>query len=252
MPGPASIVRIFFGFIAFAIATALFFCAALLLFPWRHVRIKLCNVYGKSVGYTVTRLAGATPIVRHRERIRDNFPAIYVANHTSTLDVFLSIWLCPVGGCGIAKKQITKVPFFGQLYLLSGHLLIDRADRARAIGAVDEAVQLVKKYRLGIWIMPEGTRSRDGRLQPFKPGFVHLAVATGLPVVPIVFHGLHRTWQKGSLDLNRIDVPIDVLPAIETTSWTTKTARAHAEFVHDVVAAALSEDQRPLVVGEGT
>jgi 1-acyl-sn-glycerol-3-phosphate acyltransferase len=246
MPGPASLVRIFFAMIVFGIGTLAFIVSALPLIPWRLARIKLGNYYGKSIGYVIMRIAGATPIVHHRERLRAGFPAIYVANHTSTLDMFLSIWLCPVGGCGIMKKQITKIPLFGLLYLLSGHLLIDRADRRRAIDAVNEAARLAKLHKLGVWIMPEGTRSRDGRLQPFKLGFVHLAIATGLPIVPVVLHGLHRTWQKGSFKLRRVTVPIDVLDAIPTTSWTVETAREHAAHVHDVIATALGPDQKPV------
>jgi 1-acyl-sn-glycerol-3-phosphate acyltransferase len=94
--------------------------------------------------------------------------------------------------------------------------------------------------------MPEGTRSKDGRLLAFKKGFVHLAVATGFPVVPVVVHGAHKAWRNGSL-LEFVPMPMDIeiLPPIDTTSWTEETAADHALAVHDLFVAHLREDQRP-------
>jgi 1-acyl-sn-glycerol-3-phosphate acyltransferase len=215
------------------------------------LRIKLCNYYGKIVGYSVTRIAGVTPRLHHPERLNGSFPAIYVANHASTLDAFLSIWLCPVGGCGVVKKESLRVPFWGQLYRLSGHLWIDRSDREQAISAMREAAEAVRRYKLGIWIMPEGTRSRDGRLLPFKKGFVHLAIATGLPVVPVVMHGIHKNWEKGKYTLRPMTADIEVLAPVDTSSWRAETAQAHAEQVHALFAEHLREDQKPLSLAAG-
>jgi 1-acyl-sn-glycerol-3-phosphate acyltransferase len=239
-------LRLALGFSLVAIAAVPWMLAALLLLPWRALRIRLVNHYGHLIGYAITRLAGCTPLVRDRELLDGSFPAIYVANHTSILDVFICIWLCPMGGCGVVKKEVVRIPFFGQLYLLSGHLMIDRNVPDKAIAALNEIAALVRKHRLGIWIMPEGTRSRDGRLQPFKPGFVHLAIATGLPVVPVVLHGVHRCWKPGSLRSYPIDLNIEVLPPIDTGAWRLETARSHAQEVHDRLAARLGPDQRPV------
>ncbi len=214
------------------------------------MRIKLCNYYGKLVGYVVTRIAAVTPQVNHRERLNDNAPAVYIANHTSTLDAFISIWLCPIGGCGIMKKEILKIPFFNLLYLLSGHLLLDRAKPQEAVAMLAGLAEIVKKHHLSIWIMPEGTRSKDGRLLPFKKGFVHLAIATGLPIVPVVIHGAHKNWQKGTLRFRKMDVKIDVLEPVDTKGWTAENAEAHALEIHDLVAAALGPEQQPGAVLE--
>jgi lysophosphatidate acyltransferase len=241
-----SMLRLTVGF-AFVSVTAILTCLiAIPLLPSRPMRIKLCNYYGKFVGYVVVRLAAVTPEVNHRERLNQSFPAIYIANHTSTLDAFLSIWLCPIGGCGVMKKEILKIPFFNLLYLLSGHLLLDRAKPQEAVSMLTGLAEVVKRHRLAIWIMPEGTRSRDGRLLPFKKGFVHLAIATGLPVVPVVFHGANKNWQKGTLRFRKMNLTIDVLEPVDTSGWTAENAEAHAASVHDLVAAALGEEQRPL------
>ncbi len=94
--------------------------------------------------------------------------------------------------------------------------------------------------------MPEGTRSRDGRLLPFKKGFVHLAIATGLPVVPVVLHGAQRNWEPGTLRFRPMTLEIDVLPKIDTAAWREESAGEHAAEVHAAFCAALRPEQRPL------
>jgi 1-acyl-sn-glycerol-3-phosphate acyltransferase len=190
--------------------------------------------------------AGASPIIRHGERLDAAMPAIFVANHTSTLDAFISIWLCPYGGCGVFKKEIARIPFFGQLLLLSGHLMLDRQNHGAAVDALKETAILVREKRLGIWIMAEGTRSRDGRLGRLKTGFVHLAIATGLPVVPVAIHRAHSIWPLGPLDFHPGSLEIDVLPAVSTGGWREETSAHHAEEIRALLAGALGPDQKPL------
>lgn len=242
----SSALRFVLGFLVIAVMSTLIILVLIPLIPWRVARIKVSNFYGKVVGRSITFLAGVTPNVQHRERLDGSMPAIYVSNHTSTLDAFVGIWLCPYGGCGVLKKEVARVPFFGQLALLSGHLLIDRANRGRAIDALREVGELVRRYRLGIWIMPEGTRSKDGRLLPFKPGFVHLAIATGVPVVPVIAHGAHHNWEKGSMRFHPMVLDIEVLEPIDTSGWKEETAADHAREVHDLFVARLRDDQKPL------
>lgn len=243
-------LRLSIGFVFVSVTAVITCIIAIPLLPSRPMRIKLCNYYGKLVGYVVTRIAAVTPRVNHRERLNDSAPAVYIANHTSTLDAFISIWLCPIGGCGIMKKEVLRIPFFGQLYRLSGHLVLDRAKPQEAIAMLAGLAEIVKRHHLSIWIMPEGTRSRDGRLLPFKKGFVHLAIATGLPVVPVVIHGANKNWQKGTFRFRKMDMTIDVLEPIDTKGWTAENAEAHALEVHDLVAAALGAEQQPALVRE--
>ncbi len=242
----SSALRFVVGFSLVAIASTITMAMCIILLPWRILRIKLCNYYGKIIGYTIVRIAGVNPVLRSMERINRTHPAIYVANHASTLDAFLSIWMCPIGGSGVMKRQVYKVPFFGQLYMLSGHLALNREDKSKAIAGIDDIVQVVKKHRISIWIMPEGTRSRDGRLLPFKLGFVHIALATGLPIVPIVIHGAHKTWVKGTAYVEPTAIEIDVLDPIPTTDWRAETARQHAEDIHRIFVERLRDDQKPL------
>ena len=217
-------------------------CAVLL--PWRVLRIRVGKVYGTLCGKAVCSLAGIRPRVEHAERLRG--PAVFVLNHASTVDMWAGMPLAPHGSCGVAKKEIVRVPFFGQAYFLSGHLRLDRGDRERAIASLAEAGRLVQENGLSIWMWPEGTRSRDGRLRPLKKGFVHMAIATGLPVVPIVFHDADLLWPGRTLCIAPGELRVEVLPAIDTSAWAAETAGQHALQVQSAFQDALGERQKML------
>jgi 1-acyl-sn-glycerol-3-phosphate acyltransferase len=242
----SSFVRLATGLIVMAVAVVIFTIVCLLLLPSRRLRIRACNVFGHIVGRTCLWLCGARMPPGLPEAAGRVHPAIYVSNHTSVADIFIGIWLAPLDTCGVAKKQVVWYPFFGQLYAISGHLLLDRANRDSAVAALAGVAELMRKWRIGVWMWPEGTRSKDGRLRPFKKGFAHLALATGLPVVPVVVSGAHRLWRKNSVVIRPADVGIRVLDPIPTTHWRIETLDAHVEEVHAAFAAALPEDQRPL------
>ena len=228
-----------------ALSVIVFAVVCIVLLPSRRLRIRACNVFGHITGRVSLWLSGARISPGAKEQMRLAHPAIYVSNHTSVLDIFIGIWLAPLDTCGIAKKQIVWYPFFGQLYAISGHLLIDRANRAQAVEALADAARLIAKYRIGVYMWPEGTRARDGRLQPFKKGFAHLALATGLPVVPVVVTGAHQVWRKNSVLMHPGDVGIRMLDPIPTTHWTLDDLDAHVAEVHAAFAAALPPEQQP-------
>jgi len=241
-----SAIRFILGFTFIMVMSTIVIVALLLLLPWRVKRIYVGNWWGKVVGRTIVFLAGVTPVIRNKERLKGSMPAIFVMNHASTLDAFSGTWMCPYGGCGVYKKEIVKVPFYGQLAYLSGHPLIDRSNTGRAVDMLRTMADFVKANRLGIWIFPEGTRSRDGRLLPFKKGFVHMAIATGYPVVPVVVHGAHKNWEKGHFQFRPMTLYVDVLPPIDTSARKEETAAEHAQAVHDVFGGVLADDQKPL------
>jgi 1-acyl-sn-glycerol-3-phosphate acyltransferase len=215
-----------------------------LLLPWRGLRIRAGNLYGWVISIPTLRMAGLRLDIHHRERIKAHAPALYVANHTSTLDMWMVMALRLPGVCGVAKKQIVWVPFFGLAYLLSGHLLIDRANRIRAIASMAKAAAVVKRHELGLWMWPEGTRSRDGVLRPLKKGVIHMAIATGLHIVPVITHDADIIWPHGTLSLRPSTARVEVLPPIDTTGWSADTLDEHAAEVHAAMRSTLSARQQ--------
>lgn len=240
-----SLLRIVAGFVFFSTTTSFTMLILVFLLPFRNVRIKTCNYYGKVVGRGMMMISGCPLTITGAEHLDPTRPAIYVSNHTSIVDAFFAMFLSPVGTVGIVKKQILYYPFFGQLYFLSGHLRIDRSNPDVAKRSMRELAEFVVANGLSIFVWPEGTRSRTGKLQPFKKGVYHLAKQTGLPLVPIVVEGAHEAWVKGSMRIAPVPIRVTILPAIDTSEWTDDDIVGHLETVRAVFSDTLPAAQRP-------
>jgi len=171
---------------------------------------------------------------------------IFICNHASPLDIFLVMWLAPTGTVGIAKKEIIWYPLFGQLYVLANHLRIDRSNPAAAIESMKQVAREVVKNNLSLILFPEGTRSRHGRLLPFKKGFVHAALQTRLPIVPIVATGTHQAWRNNSVRVRPVPLTVKVLPPIRTDGWEEGRISEQLETVRSLYVRNLPDSQKPL------
>ncbi len=234
------------GLALLAISFVVFGVLLVILLPSQVLRIKLCNYYGKTVGRAIVWLVRCRVTVEGKEHLDRHRPAIYVSNHTSMIDIFIAIWLSPVGTVGIAKKEVIYYPFFGQLYMVSGHLRIDRGNSPKAIRSLQKLSEKVRTSKLSIFLWPEGTRSRNGRLQPLKKGLYHLAVQTGLPVVPMVVLGAHKSWEKHSMHIHGVPILVKVLPPIDTSDWGERDPEDALAEVHRQFKETLPEEQKPL------
>jgi lysophosphatidate acyltransferase len=233
------LIRFSIGFVWLGFWSLTCMCLMILALPFRTLRVRIGNFCGKMIGPVVSWLVGAKIINPDSKKLNSSKPAIFVSNHASALDVFIGMALCPYGGCGVGKKEILKIPFFGLAYWLAGHLLIDRGNNAKAVASMKKLSDFVKAKGLSIWIWPEGTRSLDGKLIPFKKGFVHLALATGLPVVPVIVHGAHKVWPAKTMQFYPGEVKIEVLDPIKTNDWNRETVDKHVEEVRNFMAKAL-------------
>ena len=233
------IIRFTIGFVWLSFWSLTCMVLMLLTLPFHSLRVKIGNLCGKIIGPVIARIVGAKVVNPDAEKLSNSTPAIFVTNHSSALDVFISMGLCPYGGCGVGKKEILRIPFFGQAYWLAGHLLIDRGNNSKAIDSMAKLSNFVKTKNLSIWIWPEGTRSLDGKLIPFKKGFVHLALATGLPIVPVVLHGAHKVWPAKTMEFYPGEVRVEVLDSIKTDNWSKENLDKHVEEVRGIMAKAL-------------
>lgn len=239
-------LRLVVGFFLFGLYVVLWSIVLVFLLPWRPLRIKMINHFGTVAGSTMMWLSGCKMTFEGREHFDASRPALYVSNHTSVVDLFIGMWISPVGTVGIAKKEVVYYPLLGQLYLLSGHLRIDRGNNAKAVESLRELGALVRKHHLSIWMWPEGTRSRTGRLLKLKKGVVHLALQTGLPIVPVVVSGAQRAWISNSISIAPVPIRVQALPAIDTSHWSEATLEQHLADLHAVFQAALPDDQKTL------
>lgn len=239
-----SCVRIVVWFLSMMVTTFIWSLILLLLLPWPYERIRQGNIYGHVTGRMLMWIFGNPIRIEGPEF--SNERAIYVCNHASPIDIFLMMWLTPTGTVGIAKKEIIWYPLFGQLYVLANHLRIDRSSPTAAIQSMKEVAHAVVKNNLSLIVFPEGTRSKNGRLLPFKKGFVHLALQTRLPIVPMVFTGTHHAWRKGGLHVRPAPITVKYLRPIKTDDWTDDKVNDYVRLLHDIYVENLPEAQRPL------
>ncbi|XP_044473149.1 1-acyl-sn-glycerol-3-phosphate acyltransferase-like [Mangifera indica] len=238
-------VRIVTCFVTMMVTTFIWALIMLLLLPWPSERIRQGNVYGHVTGRLMMWILGNPIKIEGTEFSSES--AIYISNHASPIDIFLIMWLTPTGTVGIAKKEIIWYPLFGQLYVLAKHIRIDRSNPTAAIQTMKEAVRAVVENKLSLIIFPEGTRSKKGRLLPFKKGFVHLALQSRLPIVPIVLTGTHQAWRKGSLHIRPAPITVRFLPPISPTDWTADKIDDYITMLHNIYIENLPEPQKPLV-----
>ena len=238
----SSYIRLFLGFTIMSIVAMIFIPIFLLFLPWRSVRINIGNAFGKIVTPMVLLVLGTKMVIRNPERLASPRPALYLSNHSSQLDPLIAISVCPFNGCGVAKKEIITVPFFGWAYLVSGHLLLDRGNTSKAVESLKELGRLVRKHNLGVWIWPEGTRSIDGNLLPFKKGFAHVALETKLPIIPIVVRNANKLWPSKSLVVHQGTFTVDLLAPVSTAHWTMENIDSHIKEIEAIYRDALEKE----------
>ena len=187
----------------------------------------------------VLAAAGVRVRVEGGGRLRQARAPVYVANHQSNLDIPVLGMLLPTETLWLAKRELFSVPVFGQAIRALGMIPVDRADPAAARESIREAARAVSAGSPAI-LFPEGTRSRDGRLRPFKPGFLYLAEAGGAPVVPVVVHGTSRLWPKGAWTPRPGAVRVTVLEPVTVEQVEDPDRRQEqVRAVWDAVARAL-------------
>lgn len=170
----------------------------------------------------------------------ENFPnAIYICNHQNNYDMITAANIVESSTVTVGKKSLLWIPFFGQLYWLTGNLLIDRDNRAKAHGTIGELVNEFQKKKISFWMFPEGTRSRGRGLLPFKTGAFHAAVAAGVPIIPVVVSNTHD-----KIKLNRLKnglAIVEMMPPVDTKSFENQSVRKLATHCRELMSAKLDE-----------
>ena len=185
-----------------AVALLCFWAVAILLVGPPLVLYAALTGDANPLYYTATRLgrwgvllAGVRIEVRGRENLRAGQNYIFMSNHASNLDPPVLIPVIP-GRCSVlVKKELFRVPVLGTGMKLAELVPVDRSDQEAAIESVRAAISVLQES-LHMVTYPEGTRSADGHLLPFKKGPFHLAMDSGTPVVPVTILGTYDCWPK--------------------------------------------------------
>ncbi|WP_263368209.1 lysophospholipid acyltransferase family protein [Edaphobacter bradus] len=190
------------------------------------------------------RAAGIRIEVTGRENVPSGRPCIFMCNHVSNLDPPVVVPLLPGRSSVLLKKELMKIPILGRAMLLAKFVPVERGGKRDAAQASVVAAGEALKSGLNMVVFPEGTRSRDGRLQAFKKGPFYLAMETQAPVVPIVISGTQTMMKKGSAAITPGVARVRFLPAIEPSQYGTREHLLRA--VREEIAEALPEEMKPL------
>lgn len=145
-------------------------------------------------------------------------PAFLVmSNHQSHFDIPVLYQSLPFAMRMVVKKELFRIPIWASAMRAAGFIEVDRKQGRRAYGQLALAGQRLLSSGMSLWIAPEGTRSIDGRLLPFKRGGFRLALATGLPILPVTIDGTCQIHRKGTWSIRcGCRVRVTVHPPIET------------------------------------
>ena len=171
-------------------------------------------------------------------------PYVFMANHASMVDIWAMFVGLPVRFRFIAKKQLSRIPLFGWAMRAGRFIFIDRQNAAAARRSIQEAARRIECGQ-SVIIFPEGTRTRDGKLAPFKKGGFHLAMDSGVEIVPVAIIGSRPIMPRGSALIRRGVVRLEVGEPIATAGLRTADREALIARVHGEVAAMLGEAPGP-------
>ncbi len=163
---------------------------------------------------------------------------IYMPNHLSNFDIPVLLAYLPVQFRWLAKAELFKIPIFGYAMKRAGYISIDRSNRRSAFESLIRTAEALRRG-VSVLIFPEGTRSRDGELAPFKKGGFVTAVEAGVPIVPVIITG---TWEIMSKDGWRVKpgaVSLAIKAPIETQTYTRKTRTVLLDKVREIITESL-------------
>jgi 1-acyl-sn-glycerol-3-phosphate acyltransferase len=195
---------------------------------WQHL-------WARTWSWLILKTSG----VRVRVEGLENVPretAIYCANHQSTMDIPVLFVYLPVHFRVLAKRSLFKIPFLGWHLRRAGDIPVDRGQARRAFRSFDQAAERIRSG-VPVVLFPEGTRSRDGALKPFKGGSFYLAIQARLPVVPITLNGTRYVHTPDTLHVRSGRTEMIIHPPISTAALTSQDADALSARVHRSIAS---------------
>jgi 1-acyl-sn-glycerol-3-phosphate acyltransferase len=191
---------------------------------------KIARFWGRSI-LMVSRIMVS---VKGLSNIDSSAPYIYMPNHQSNFDIPVLLGHLTVQFRWLAKVELFKIPIFGRAMRKAGYISIDRYNRQSAIKSLNVAANKIKSG-VSVLIFPEGTRSRDGKIRPFKKGGFVLAIDSGVPIVPVVITGTRSIMTKGKFRVNAGHVNMVIHKPIDTSAYTRETKEALMESVRRVI-----------------
>ncbi len=196
----------------------------------------VARIWSKSILY----VSGIKVEVRGIDNIDPTRSYIYMSNHQSNFDIPVLLGCLPIQFRWLAKVELFRIPIFGRAMRGAGYVQIDRSNRESAFKSIEEVAAKMKDG-VSAMIFPEGTRSANDHLGPFKKGGFIMAVDSAVPIVPVALNGTRSIMAKGRLRIHPGNVVLTIMKPIETSGYTRETKDDLIESVHSVISSTFEK-----------
>jgi 1-acyl-sn-glycerol-3-phosphate acyltransferase len=178
------------------------------------------------------------------ERIDPSRSYVFISNHLSYMDTPVVLAHIPVQFRFLAKRGLFQIPFLGQHLSRAGHIPVSREDPRASVKTMQIAAERIQQKKISLLIFPEGGRSRNGILQPFKEGGAYIAIRAGVQVVPVAIIGTREVLPFGSGIVRPGSVTLRILKPIDTAQLTLKDRGRLTEQLRTLILKELSSGVR--------
>ena len=174
--------------------------------------------FGVIWGKTLSFIFNIKLIVKGKHNLQDrNY--IFASNHASLIDIPLLLIAVNRYTVFIAKSELSKIPIFKSILDRAGFIFVDRKNNDSAVKSMNNLMDNIKKIPRSVAIFPEGTRTSDGNLLPFKKGAAIFAINTDIPVVPVAISGTYSWSKKKLFDISQSVISFEFGEPITTENY---------------------------------
>jgi len=237
-------VRTIFVWSCIVVATLILGIFAFITYPFDR-KGRVVHGYARLWG-KVALLANRVKVkVEGMENLKRQGPYIFMSNHQGSYDIFALLGHLPFQFKWLAKKELFSIPFFGWTMAAAGYIRIDREGTRETVKAMNEAAEKIRDG-MSVVIFPEGSRSSDGTIQPFKKGGFTLAIKSGVPVVPMAITGSREIMPKDRLTTTSGEIRMRIGHPIETQNFSMKDRNSLMEKVKEAISKDFKLISSPL------
>lgn len=203
-------------------------------------QVALSRVWSRSL----LRITGVRVTIEGLDKISLDRNYVFVANHLSYMDTPVVLASIPLPFRFMAKSGLFSIPLVGTHLKTAGHIPVPLENPRAAVKSMTEAGRIIREREISVLLFPEGGRSENGKLQPFKEGAAYIAIKAGVPVVPISLEGTWDVMAMGAVTIRPGPVRIRITDPIPTADLALRDRGALTEQIYQRIADLLGEPVR--------
>lgn len=193
---------------------------------------------------SILRVSGMTVTFEGLENFSSE-SAVLISNHQGFYDILVLLAYLPRPPVFVAKASVFRVPLFGQAMKAVGHIPIDRSNREKAIASIQKGTLNLKKHKRKVVFFPEGTRTRDGEMKPFKKGAFVFAIESGLPLIPLAIEGSYQALPPKRKAVCPGNIHVKILPPITSSDYSIEQRDELLNESYQVINEAVTALRKP-------